>query len=190
MNYFILKGRAALEALDNVQPVDTPECPFDWRFVVECTSCGEEPYRAIVVNLFAKFQVENSERTWNFRASCEYCPSTHLALIRRTKGAFREDCEDEWVDLLYIVADGIKFKKFREKKSIWHGTSEFGSKKYENINLEYSSWCDYDMDYYQLICMDNARFQIILADDIYEKMFKARDGVVHQVAMLSKKLRI
>lgn len=140
---FALKFKAELDNITNLQPLDTPQDPFEYTFKIECTSCREQHPKPVTINQYENHEMSGSRGEASFVFKCKLCKNEHNASIERTKEIYDSEKSGNFVTLLTIDARGIDFNEF---VPIGHfecyGLDE--KTKFSQVELEDGEWYDYD----------------------------------------------
>lgn len=136
---FILRGKAELENVTDLEPVDSPEQPFEYQFQIECTRCHTVHSKYVDINVYEKYEMAGSRGEASFVFKCNECKTLHSASVERTKGKITSD---GWADLLTIDARGIDFLKYRPA-GLWTCVGEKGF-RFSDVELDDLEWYDFD----------------------------------------------
>ncbi|ODV68833.1 hypothetical protein HYPBUDRAFT_104715 [Hyphopichia burtonii NRRL Y-1933] len=146
---YYLKAAAELSNVTDLQPVDTPESPFEYTFKIECTKCREAHDKPVTINQFENHELPDSRGEASFIFRCHNCKSSHSALISRSKQLLVNQDEDSGVfsvaltTVLEIDARGVEFTEFiPEGRFQCKGLKS--STKFDEVDLEDGEWYDYD----------------------------------------------
>lgn len=154
---FALKLSAELSGVTELQPIDIPDSPFQWTFIVECTKCREVHGKPIIINRFETSEITGSKGEANFVFRCKGCKSEHSANIERSKDVYELENSGKPVTLLTIDARGLDFNEF-------HANDEFACKgaesttRFTDVDLSEGEWYDYD---------DNAGAEVSITDVVW-----------------------
>jgi ribosomal protein L44E len=142
---FYLKLSATLEAVTNVEPLDTPTTPYEYTFTIECTKCRHTHEKPVNINRFESHEITGSRGEASFVFRCKECKSEHSATLTRTsKTLTAEDAEaNKAAALLEIDARGVEFLEFLPEGRFMAVGSESGT-KFDEVDLEDGEWYDYD----------------------------------------------
>lgn len=138
-----LKAKATLENVTDVQPVDTPQSPYEYIFKIECTSCREVHPKPISINRFEQHDISGSRGEASFVFRCKSCKSEHSAQITRTKDKLTSETSGNWVHILEIDARGLDFTEF-VPEGRWECVGAETGTKFDDVDLEDTEWHDYD----------------------------------------------
>ncbi|WPK24177.1 hypothetical protein PUMCH_001440 [Australozyma saopauloensis] len=156
---FYLKAKGYLEHLNNVQPLDNAESPYEYIFIIECTKCREEHNKPVSINRFEQHEISGSRGEASFVFRCKACKSEHSALILRTAEKITADNNGEWARILEIDARGIDFKRF-VPEGRWEGSGLETDTKFDEIDLEEGEWFDYDEKAKEMAGITEVEFDI------------------------------
>ncbi|KAK6457233.1 uncharacterized protein RJT20DRAFT_127413 [Scheffersomyces xylosifermentans] len=139
---FYLKIFATLDAVTDVEPVDTPESPYEYTFTIQCTKCRTTHDKSVNINRFESHEISGSRGEASFVFRCKECKAEHSAAITRT--AQKLTAEDKKpVPILEIDARGLDFESFIPEGKFQAVGLESGT-KFEEVDLEDNEWYDYD----------------------------------------------
>lgn len=156
---FYLKAKAELENVTDVQPVDTPESPYEYTFIIECTKCREEHNKPVTINRYEQHEITGSRGEASFVFRCKSCKSEHSAQISRTKDKLTTETNNKWVKILEIDARGVEFKKFIPEGR-WECVGAESGTKFNEVDLEDLEWHDYDEELKEEVSVVEAEFDI------------------------------
>lgn len=140
---FYLKVQAELQNVTDVQPVDTPQSPYEYIFKIQCTNCREVHPKPVNINRFEQHEITGSRGEASFVFRCKACKSEHSAQITRTKEKITAEKNREWVKILEIDARGIEFLEFTPEGR-WECSGAETTSKFDEVDLEDLEWHDYD----------------------------------------------
>ncbi|KAI5952318.1 hypothetical protein KGF54_003184 [Candida jiufengensis] len=139
---FLLKVQGELSNVTDLQPLDTPESPYEYTFQIECTKCRTIHDKDIQINRFEKHEISGSRGEASFVFRCKECKNEHSATITRTNESFKiEDTKP--VSLLEIDARGIDFIKFIPDGK-FQCVGEETNTQFNEVDLEDDEWYDVD----------------------------------------------
>ncbi|KAG7662293.1 uncharacterized protein J8A68_004187 [[Candida] subhashii] len=139
---FLLKVTAELENVTDLQPVDTPEHPFEYTFQIQCTKCRMTHDKEISINRFEKHEISGSRGEASFVFRCKECKHEHSASVIRTGQNFTID-DSKPVPILEIDARGIDFLQFFAYGEFQAVGTESNT-KFNDIDLSEGEWYDVD----------------------------------------------
>lgn len=142
---FALKLKAELTNVTDLRPLDEPNDPFEYTFIIECTNCREEHAKPVTINRFESHDMSGSRGEASFVFRCKGCKSEHSSSIVRTDDSYDPDHNGKFVDILIIDARGIDFKKFIPVGN-FQCKGLNSNAKFPEVDLEDSEWYDYDDD--------------------------------------------
>lgn len=139
---FFLKILGELTNVTDLEPVDTPESPYEYTFQIECTKCRTIHDKDIHMNRFEQHEMSGSRGEASFVFRCKECKNEHSASITRTNeklviGANRP------ATILEIDARGLDFTKFIPDGKFQALGEETGT-KFDEVDLEDGEWYDVD----------------------------------------------
>lgn len=143
MVVYYLKAQAELEGVTDLQPLDTPQSPFEYSFRIECTGCREVHPKPVSINRFETYDIERSSGAASFVFKCHSCKKEKTASIDRTKEKVTAEDKNKWVNVLVIDARGIDFVEFIPDGRFECVGAESGT-VFEEVDLEDGEWYDYD----------------------------------------------
>lgn len=139
---FYLNFIAELNNVTDLQPVDTPEEPFEYKFTIECTRCRTQHDKPITINRFESHELANSKGEVSFVVRCRECKSEHNAVITRTNKKFTSE-DKKKVSFLEIDARGVDFLEFIPD-GYFECVGTNSNTKFTEIDLTEGEWYDYD----------------------------------------------
>ncbi|KAI3403424.1 hypothetical protein KGF56_003708 [Candida oxycetoniae] len=139
---FLFKVSGVLEGVTDLEPVDTPQQPFEYTFRIECTKCRTIHDKAIQINRFEKHEMGGSRGEASFVFRCKECKYENSANIERTKETLHYD-ENKPVPILEIDARGLDLIEFIPNGKFQAKGTETGT-IFNDIDLQDSEWYDVD----------------------------------------------
>lgn len=155
---FYLKASADLDGVTDVQPFDTPENPYEYTFIIECTRCREVHDKPITINRFESHDVTASRGEASFVYKCKGCKSEHGATITRTSDKLTPENSKD-IRILEIDARGVDFNEFHPDGRFSAAGAESRA-KFEEVDLEDGEWYDYDEDAGAEVSVTNVKWEI------------------------------
>lgn len=138
---FFLKVRATLDNVALLEPVDTPESPYEYVFRITCTKCRTQNEKPVLINRFESHEMSGSRGEASFVFRCKECKNEHSASIARTKNSVQES--NAWTPLLEIDARGLDFDEFIPQGR-FQAIGSLSKTKFDQVDLEDAEWYDYD----------------------------------------------
>ena len=154
-----LKVKAELENVTDVQPAHTPQNPYEYVFIIECTTCRQVHNKPVSINCYEKHDINGSRGEASFVFRCKNCRSEHSAQITRTKEKLTAETSEKWTRLLEIEARGIDFKKFISE-GIWECSGVDSGTMFDDVDLEDGEWHDYDENLKVEVSVVDVEFKI------------------------------
>lgn len=142
---FALRLKAELEGVTDLKPIDEPESPFEYTFIIECTNCREEHAKPVNINRFESHDITGSRGEASFVFRCKMCKSEHSSSIVRTDDSYTPESDGKFVDILLIDARGMEFKKFIPE-GLFQCKGADSKAKFMEVDLSEGEWYDYDDD--------------------------------------------
>ncbi|KAI5948735.1 hypothetical protein KGF57_005346 [Candida theae] len=139
---FLLKVFGELTNVTDLEPVDTPQSPYEYTFQIECTKCRTVHDKEVHMNRFEHHEISGSRGEASFVFRCKECKNEHSASILRT-GAKLEAGASKAVSILEIDARGLDFIKFVPDGKFQAVGEETGT-KFDEVDLEDGEWYDVD----------------------------------------------
>lgn len=136
-----LKAKAQLENVTDLEPVDTPESPYEYTFTIECTKCREVHAKPVTINRFEQHEIDSSRGEASFVFRCKNCKSEHSANISRTPAKVAEN--DKWTKILELDCRGLEVKEFIPEGR-WQCVGSETNTPFTEVDLEDGEWYDYD----------------------------------------------
>lgn len=140
---FYLKAKAKLANVTDLEPLDTPQQPYEYTFRIECTKCREVHGKPVTINRFEQHEISGSRGEASFVFRCKSCKSEHSAQIARTTAKITEADDGKWVQLVEIDARGIDFIEFIPEGQ-WTCKGAESLSVFDSVDLEDAEWYDYD----------------------------------------------
>lgn len=156
---FYLKAKAELVNVTDLQPVDTPESPYEYTFTIECTKCRETHDKPVTINRFEQHEITGSRGEASFVFRCKNCKSEHSALIERTKETLTVDNNGKWARILEIDARGLDFVSF-DPLGRWQCRGAESTTTFNEVDLEDREWYDYDDNKGEEVSVTDVEFDI------------------------------
>lgn len=156
---FFLKAKAELVNVTDLEPVDSPQNPYEYTFTIECTKCREVHDKPVTINTFEQHEITGSRGEASFVFRCKNCKSEHLAQVERTKQKLTIEDNGKWVKLLEIDARGLDFVKF-EALGQWQCHSSNSVTQFSEVDLEDGEWYDYDDNAGEEVSVTEVSFDI------------------------------
>jgi hypothetical protein len=138
---YILKASAELKNVTGVQPLDTADYPFDYKFNVRCTACRINHDKPIEVNQLGCFEETGFRRTANFKFKCRDCKRERYVTIFRSKKSI--DGGPDPVEILKINTVGVELLEFIPDDQFMCN-STLSNEEIREIDLSDNEWFDYD----------------------------------------------
>lgn len=155
---FYLKAKAELVNITDLEPLDSPQTPFEYTFTIECTKCREVHDKPVTINTFEQHDISGSRGEASFVFRCKNCKSEHSAQIERTKEKLTVEENGKWAKILEIDARGLDFVKF-ELLGQWQCRGAESTTTFTEVDLEDGEWYDYD---------DNAGGEVSVTEVAFE----------------------
>lgn len=142
---FHLNLKANLQGLTDLAPVDTDDSPFEYTFLIQCTSCREQHDKEITINRLEQHDLPGSRGEANFVFKCKSCGHLANASITRTSKnyTFEDSEEGKKVAILDVECRGMELVKFIPQGDFQCKGAE-SSTKFEEIDLTEGEFYDYD----------------------------------------------
>lgn len=156
---FFFKAKAELSNVTDLEPVDTPESPFEYTFTIQCTSCRELHDKPVTINTFEQHDISGSRGQASFVFRCRLCKSEHSAGLLRTKEKLTEEKNGKWVKLLEIDSRGMDFVEFIPDGR-WQCVGTESKTKFDEVDLEDLEWYDYDDKKGEEVGITEAQFEV------------------------------
>lgn len=153
-----LKASAELANVTNLQPVDTPESPFEYTFIIECTKCRQVHDKPVSINRYESHEISGSKGEASFVYKCRECKLEHSATITRTKDTVDVEDNNKFKSLLTIDARGIDFNEFIPEGR-FQCVGSNSTSKFDEVDLIDGEWYDYD---------DNSNEEVSITDIKWE----------------------
>lgn len=141
MTIFYLSGKATLDGITDVQPVNDPQDKFEYTFRIECTRCRNVHDKPVTINTYEKHEIGGLRGEALFVFRCKECKSELSANVAATKTTIAE--LDQWARLLEIDARGLEVVEFIPEGKFQAVGAEL-STKFNEVDLEEGEWYDYD----------------------------------------------
>lgn len=155
---FYLKATAELNNVTDLQPVDVPESPFEYTFIIECTRCRHVHDKPVTINRFESHEMSGSKGEASFIFRCRECKSEHSATIARTKSKLTSENSAN-VALLEIDARGCDFNEFKPLGRFeCRGANT--TTKFDEVDLEDGEWYDYDDNAGEEVSVEEVKWEI------------------------------
>lgn len=156
---FYLKSMAELANVTDLEPLNTPQSPYEYTFTIECTKCREIHDKPITINTFEQHEISGSRGEASFVFRCKNCKSEHLAQIGRTKEKLTIEDNGKWVRILEIDARGLDFIKF-DALGQWQCHGVNSPTVFDEVDLEDGEWYDYDDNAGEEVSVTEVSFEI------------------------------
>lgn len=156
---FVLRAKADLENVTDLEPNDTPDHPFEYSFKVICSLCFKEQENFIEANQYEKYQAPGHQGTFNLKFKCSECSEHAYARFERTDKKLQVGEKGKWCHLLNIDARGMDFVKFSPVGQ-WTCLGQNG-RRFEDVNLESYEWSEFDDQMNQEVSVSELEFDII-----------------------------
>lgn len=138
---FRLMATAELKNVRSVQPLDTGDYPFDYKFNVRCTACRIDHNRPIEVNQQGAFEVTGFRRAANYKFKCRDCKRERYVSITRSKNSI--DGGPDPVEILKVNTVGLEILEFIPDDQFMC-TSTLTQEDITEIDLSTNEWFDYE----------------------------------------------
>lgn len=143
MGVYYLKLTAELTNVTDLEPLDTPQSPYEYVFSVECVSCRETHNKPVSINRFESYDHGDSKGKSNFVFRCKNCKKEGSASIERTVLKYTIEDNGKSVSLLHIDSRGFELKDFvADGKFQCKSTTK--NTKFDEVDLADHEWYDYD----------------------------------------------
>lgn len=150
---------AELANVTDLEPLNTPQSPYEYTFTIECTKCREVHDKPVTINTFEQHEITGSRGEASFVFRCKICKSEHLAQITRTKEKLTIEDNGKWVRILEIDARGMDFIKF-DALGQWQCHGVTSPTIFDEVDLEDGEWYDYDDNAGEEVSVSEVSFEI------------------------------
>lgn len=154
---FNLKITAELSNVTDLEPLDSPESPYEYTFKIECTRCREVHPKNVTINRFEQHEITGSKGMASFVFRCLFCRSEHSAQIARTNEKLSG--ENSSANILEIDARGIEFLEFYPEGQ-WTCKGAESPSVFMDVDLEDAEWYDYDDNKAHEVSITNVKWDI------------------------------
>ncbi|KAI1258524.1 hypothetical protein F5Y18DRAFT_413284 [Xylariaceae sp. FL1019] len=134
---------AELNGVTNLRPRDSPDAPFWYTFVVQCTSCRETHSNPVAVSQFETNEMSGSRGEANFVWKCKNCKRESSASIKAGPKAYEQGEPPRQQTILEFDCRGLEFTSFSPEGE-WVADGLESGTKFEGIELTDGEWFDYD----------------------------------------------
>ncbi|KAK6457232.1 uncharacterized protein RJT20DRAFT_38063 [Scheffersomyces xylosifermentans] len=156
---YVLQASAVLKNVTGVQPVDTQEYPFDYKFRIKCIGCKRVHDNPVEMNRFDRFEVTGFRREANFLIKCRDCKRERYATLKRSK---EKICEDEHqTPILRIITHGIELLEFIPDDQ-FECQSKLSNRVIQEIDLSNGEWYDFDDEGNGDVGIDAVKWELTL----------------------------
>ncbi|ODV82362.1 uncharacterized protein CANTADRAFT_19925 [Suhomyces tanzawaensis NRRL Y-17324] len=146
---YTLKGSAQITNGFNLEPLDNPEYPFDYKFMVKCTRCRAHRDKPIQVTRYEYFPVTQFVNA-NLVMKCKDCKSERYINVERLEGKL----ESESTPIVRIVTHGLEILSFIADDQFQCQNAE--NETVQEIDLSEGGWTDGE------IAIRNVRWDVVL----------------------------
>ncbi|KAK5148928.1 hypothetical protein LTR04_000314 [Oleoguttula sp. CCFEE 6159] len=134
---------AELNGVTDLAPTDTPDAPFFYTFVVQCTSCRETHPNPVSFNRFETHDVSGGKGEANFVWRCKSCKREHSAVVKDAPKAYAHGSPPKRQTIIQLDCRGLEFLEFKPEGD-FQAEGLNSPTKFSSIDLSDGEWFDYD----------------------------------------------